>query len=45
VTLIAADHCPCDYILWGFLKDTIYKNNPHTIEELQQEFSAAVKKL
>jgi hypothetical protein len=23
--------------LWGFLKDTVYKNNPHTIKELQQE--------
>jgi hypothetical protein len=29
-------------LLWDFLKDTVYKNNPHTIEELQQEISAAV---
>jgi hypothetical protein len=28
---------PCDYFLWGFLKDAVYKNNPHTIEELKQE--------
>jgi tRNA A58 N-methylase Trm61 len=28
--------------LWGFLKDTVYKNNPHTIEEIKEESSAAV---
>jgi hypothetical protein len=33
---------PCDYFLRGFLKDTVYKNNPHTIKELKQEISAAV---
>jgi hypothetical protein len=21
---------PCEYLLWSFLKDTVYKNNPHT---------------
>jgi hypothetical protein len=33
---------PRDYLLWCFLKDTVYKNNLHTIEKLQQEISAAV---
>jgi hypothetical protein len=33
---------PCNYFLWGFLKDAVYKNNLHTIKELQQEISAAV---
>jgi hypothetical protein len=33
---------PCCYFLWDFLKDTLYKNNLHTIEELQQEILATV---
>jgi hypothetical protein len=33
---------PCNYFLWGFLKDTVYKNNLHTTEELQHEISATV---
>jgi hypothetical protein len=37
----APDLNPCDYFLWGFLKDTVYKNNLHTIKELQQEILAA----
>jgi hypothetical protein len=36
------DPNPCSYFLWGFLKDTVNKKTPHTIEELQQEISAAV---
>jgi hypothetical protein len=36
------DLIPCDYFLWGFLKDIVYKNNPHMIEELRQEIMAAV---
>jgi hypothetical protein len=33
---------PCDYFLRSFLKDAVYKNNSHTIQELQQGISAAV---
>ncbi len=25
----------CDYFLWGFLKDRIYKNAPETLAELK----------
>jgi hypothetical protein len=32
-------------LLWGFLTDTLYKNCPHTIEELKQEILAAVNEL
>jgi hypothetical protein len=38
----SSDVNPCDYFLWGFLKDTVSKNNPHAIEELQYEMSVAV---
>lgn len=34
---------PCDFFLWGYIKDKVYKNNPKTMEELQnairEEFS------
>lgn len=34
---------PCDYFLWGYLKDRVYENNPTNIDELeaaiQQEIS------
>jgi hypothetical protein len=33
---------PCDYFVWGFAKEMLYKSNPHTIRELKQEISAAV---
>jgi hypothetical protein len=26
---------PPDFFLWGFLKDSVYSNHPHTLEELQ----------
>jgi hypothetical protein len=40
--LYSPDINPYDYFLWGFLRDTVYKNGPHTIEELKQEILAAV---
>jgi hypothetical protein len=30
------DLSPPDFYLWGFLKENVYKNNPHTLEELKQ---------
>jgi hypothetical protein len=32
---------PCDYF-YGFQKDTVYKNNPHTIREVKQEILLVV---
>jgi hypothetical protein len=26
---------PCDFYLWGNLKDKVYSNNPHTLVELK----------
>jgi hypothetical protein len=28
---------PCDYFLWRFLKDAVYKRKLHPTEELQRE--------
>jgi hypothetical protein len=30
------DLSPSDFCLWGFLKESVYKNNPRTSEELKQ---------
>lgn len=30
------DLTPCDYFLWGYVKDKVYKKNPKTIGELQR---------
>jgi hypothetical protein len=30
------DLSPLDFYLWGVLKENVYKNNPHTLEELKQ---------
>jgi hypothetical protein len=27
---------PCDFYLWGTLKEKVYVNNPHSLEELQE---------
>jgi hypothetical protein len=28
---------PCDYFLWGYLKDRVYRNNPTSLEQLEAE--------
>ena len=33
---------PCDYFLWGYLKDRVYRNNPHTVAELEANISNEV---
>ena len=35
------DLTPCDFFLWGYLKDQVYKKRPATIEELRDRITAA----
>lgn len=35
------DMNPCDFFLWGHLKDQVYRQNPKTIEQLKQYISSA----
>lgn len=35
------DLTPCDYFLWGTLKDIVYCNNPSTLEELEEAICQA----
>jgi hypothetical protein len=34
---------PCDYFLWGRLKNFMYHNNPHNVQELQAKIEAATE--
>jgi hypothetical protein len=36
---------PCDYFLWGYLKDCVYCTNPHAAQELQVENEAAAEEI
>ncbi|GBN52382.1 hypothetical protein AVEN_78329-1 [Araneus ventricosus] len=35
------DSTPCDYFLWGALKDTVYGNHPSTLDELDSAICVA----
>ena len=39
------DLTPCDYFLWGALKDIVYRNNPTTLDELEQSICAATESI
>jgi hypothetical protein len=36
------DLTPCDFYLWGNLKDYLYRMNPHTQEELQENIQTEI---
>jgi hypothetical protein len=36
---------PCDFYLWGNLKDKLYSNNPHTLVELTQSISEKISSI
>jgi len=33
----------CDFFLWGYLKDEVFRHRPHTIEEIKQKISEEVE--
>ena len=33
---------PCDFFLWGYLKDNVYKSQPRTISELKASIQAKI---
>jgi transposase len=36
------DFNPCDYFLWGYLKDRVYRSNPKSIEELKNAIQTEI---
>lgn len=39
------DLTPCDFFLWGYLKDIVFRNPPDTIEELQEKIEEACEEV
>jgi hypothetical protein len=39
------DLSPPDLFLWGYLKDTVYSNHPHTLQELQANIQRTVDRI
>jgi hypothetical protein len=39
------DLSPPDFFLWGHLKDTVYSNHPHTLQELQANIQRTVDRI
>jgi hypothetical protein len=38
----SSDLNPCDFYLWGKLKDKVYVNNPHTLDELKDNIRVEI---
>jgi hypothetical protein len=36
---------PCDFYLWGKLKDEMYVNNPHTLDELKDNIRVEISQI
>jgi inhibitor of nuclear factor kappa-B kinase subunit alpha len=36
---------PCDFYLWGNLKDKVYSNKPHTLVELKQSIRETISSI
>jgi inhibitor of nuclear factor kappa-B kinase subunit alpha len=36
---------PCDFYLWGNLKDKVYSNNPHTLVEHKQSIRETISSI
>lgn len=36
------DLSTCDFYLWGMLKERVYQNNPHTIDELKENIRTCI---
>jgi hypothetical protein len=41
----SADLNPCDFYLWGNLKDKVYSYNPHTLVELKQSIRETISSI
>lgn len=34
---------PCDFFLWGYLRDRVYRGNPNTINQLKKAIENEIK--
>jgi hypothetical protein len=43
--LLLPDITPCDFFLWGYLKDLVYQDPPVTIMELQEKIEETCEQI
>ena len=36
---------PCDFFLWGFLKDNVFRNAPRTLLDMKEAISKCLKEI
>lgn len=36
---------PCDYFLWGYLKDEVYRGSPRTVEEVKARIRTKISEI
>jgi transposase/AraC-like DNA-binding protein len=36
---------PCDFFLWGYIKDRVYKDNPKTLDELEEKIVYEIRNI
>ena len=41
----STDLSPWDLFLWGFIEDFVYRNPPHTAEDLKAKISPSIEEL
>ncbi|PNF34202.1 hypothetical protein B7P43_G17545, partial [Cryptotermes secundus] len=39
------DLSPADFFLWGYFKGIVYKNNPHTLDDLKRNITMAINSI
>ena len=39
------DLSSCDFYLWGTLKQKVYANNPHNLDQLKENITNAIRKI
>jgi hypothetical protein len=43
--VLSSDLTPCDFDIWSNLKDEVYRNNPHTEEELMENIQKEISEV
>ena len=41
-TLRARSKCPCDFFLWGYLKEKVFRHRPRSLEDLKERIEQEI---
>ena len=39
------DLSPCDFYLWGTIKEKVYENNPHNLDQLKENITNTIRRI